>query len=153
MQMQEKSTGLCDAVNAGTQEKVTGHQTVKCRSACTCEYCPTFSTGKHTLQMGTRCWHEIVNSAVVKYIWITLCIGIHLCISVIFKRTNNCARNFIFPSQNRVLILGSPSPTWIRQNTYLNIIIKISLFCGCYLAMCYVKRAYVFWCTRCTVKQ
>lgn len=46
--------------------------------ACTCEYCPTFRTGKHTLQMGTRCRHERLSSAVVEDVWITPCIGMHL---------------------------------------------------------------------------
>lgn len=77
------------------------------------------------------------------------CNGLHLNnivhLTYFQEDKNNCMHNFIFlPSWNREVILSLPSPTWMRKNNYLYIIIKLSLLCGWYLR--YVK--WLFWCTR-----
>lgn len=76
---------------------------------------------KHVLQMGTRCWHQILDS---------VCGDVRLnnserlprvssaLISALSEQINNSGKLGWFN-------LGWPSPTWMRQNTYPNVLITI----------------------------
>lgn len=116
------NTGAKGRGEIGKKEK--SHKTC----ACTCEHCPTFWTGKHILQMGTRCRRELL-------VWV--CGG--GCLNNTRRRdaarrrrrqlphvastllevsvANSCARNLIFLSQNKTIIFRRPPPTWIRLNS------------------------------------